>query len=337
MKTIIFIYGHNKYMIEDEENNLKAILKKYSSIINQDLKDLLFLNKGKILSLNSIEQVYKYKKNKIITLFVLLIKANKKAENKELKDVICSECNNLTKMKINEDKISLKNCVNKHKILDLNINEFINSQLNKEPDMKCHECTNNINLYNNFFICSCNNLICPLCAEKHNKNHYMIKYNERFYKCFPHGLKFVSYCKSCNINLCEKCEEKHTGKEHTRISYKAIMPNPKKLIEINDEIKEVKEKLKRYKFEINRLNNLYITNMNNVIDDINKYILLYNYLQKIVGNLNNYERIKNIKSFKKKKFIKEIEEFLNDNINNKFKKLIDIIDSTKKSSYFFIC
>jgi NMD protein affecting ribosome stability and mRNA decay len=104
----------------------------------------------------------------------------------------------------------------------------------------------------------------------------MIKYNERFYKCFPHDLKFVSYCKSCNINLCQKCEEKHTGKEHTRISYKAIMPNPKKLIEINDEIKEVKEKLNRYKFEINRLNNLYITNMNNVIDDINKYILLYN-------------------------------------------------------------
>ena len=103
------------------------------------------------------------------------------------------------------------------------------------------------------------------------------------------------------MNLCEKCEVNHKNKEHNKVLYKEIIPNPNKLIEINNEILEMEEKLKRYKFEINRLNNLYVKNMNNIIEEIDKYLLLYNYLKSSVGNLNNYERIMNIMNFKKKK------------------------------------
>ena len=49
----------------------------------------------------------------------------------------------------------------------------------------------------------------------------------------------------------------------------------------------------------------------------------------ISGNLYNYERIKNILNFKKKKLIREIGDFLNDNIKNKYRKLIDIIENKK--------
>ena len=54
------------------------------------------------------------------------------------------------------------------------------------------------------------------------------------------------------MNLCERCEVKHKDKEHNKVLYKEIIPNPNKLIEINNEILEMEEKLKRYKFEINK-------------------------------------------------------------------------------------
>ena len=328
MKTIVFVYGHNHYEIEDYENNLESALKKYSLILKKDIKDLVFLNKGSILNLETIKELNQSKSKKIIIL-VSLVKNNKNIEKKELNDVLCPKCHTLSKMYINDDKISLKNCVNKHNILDININAFMNSQFKKDDDIKCFQCNNNIYLYNQFYICSCNKYVCQLCASKHDKNHYMIKYNERFYKCSKHNKKFISYCKTCNMNLCEKCEVNHKNKEHNKVLYKEIIPNPNKLIEINNEILEMEEKLKRYKFEINKLNNLYVKNMNNIIEEIDKYLLLYNYLKSSVGNLNNYERINNIINFKKKKFMKEIDNFLNDNIKNKYRKLIDIIDEKK--------
>ena len=131
------------------------------------------------------------------------------------------------------------------------------------------------------------------------------------------------------MNLCGKCELNHKDKEHNKVLYKEIIPNPNKLIEISNEILEMEEKLKRYKFEINRLNNLYVKNMNNIIEEIDKYLLLYNYLKSSVGNLNNYERIMNVINFKKKKLMKEIDIFLNDDIENKYRKLIDIIEEKK--------
>ena len=315
MKTIILVYGFNQYKIEDYENNLYNILNKYSSYLNKNFTDLLFLHKGKLLNLNNIKKLDNKKYNKI-TLLVSISKINIKNEKKELSDVKCPECNNLSRLYINEEKISLNNCVNKHNIIDLNINKFFETQFHKDSDIKCFICNNDINLYNNFFLCSCNNYFCPLCALNHDKKHYMIKYNERLHKC-KHNNIFTSYCKTCNINLCEKCEEEHIVNKHNLVSYKEIIPNKKKLIEIKNQIIEIYDKLNRYKFEIGKLNNLYIKNMNNIIDEINKYLLIFDYFKNSIENLNNYERIKNITNFKKKKLMKEIDVFLNENINNK--------------------
>ena len=107
MKTIVFIYGHNHYEIEDYDNNLESVLKKYSLILRKDIKDLVFLNKGSILNINTIEELNQSKSKKLIIL-VSLVKNNKNIEKKELNDVLCPKCHTLSKMYINEDKISLK-------------------------------------------------------------------------------------------------------------------------------------------------------------------------------------------------------------------------------------
>ena len=38
MKTIVFIYGHNHYEIEDYEKNLKSVFIKYSLILKKRYK-----------------------------------------------------------------------------------------------------------------------------------------------------------------------------------------------------------------------------------------------------------------------------------------------------------
>ena len=130
------------------------------------------------------------------------------------------------------------------------------------------------------------------------------------------------------MNLCEKCEEIH-NKKHKRTSYKEKRPNERILNEIRNEIKEIQSKIKQYKMEIKKLNELYIKNMNNIINDLDNYILLYEAINKSIDNIKNYESIKNLNNCKNKMLIKDIDEFRNDNFKNKYKKLIDIILNTK--------
>ena len=59
----------------------------------------------------------------------------------------------------------------------------MNNQIIDEKEIKCNSCNNNIYLYgNNFYICTCQNKICQLCINKHEKsyNHNLIYYNKRY-------------------------------------------------------------------------------------------------------------------------------------------------------------
>ena len=69
--------------------------------------------------------------------------------------------------------------------------------------------------------------------------------------------------------------------------------------------------------------------MNNITNDLDNYILLYDNINKSIIDIKNYETIKNAYNYKNKKLIKVIDEFLSENIKNKYKKLIDIIYDTK--------
>ena len=63
-------------------------------------------------------------KNNII---IIVIIKNKNNNNKNLGNIICPKCQNLSFLNINEDNIILDNCINKHKI-EYTINEFIENK-----------------------------------------------------------------------------------------------------------------------------------------------------------------------------------------------------------------
>ena len=96
----------------------------------------------------------------------------------------------------------------------------------------------NLNINNNFYICSCKEYICQLCINKHqeNFNHNLIDINNRYSICNKHIIKFISYCSICKLNLCEKCEIEHEKHKNKILIYKKEIPNEKKINEIKKEI-----------------------------------------------------------------------------------------------------
>ena len=207
MVKITFVYMENKYdmIIKNKEILISNLLINYSSILNITINQLYFIYNGKNLSINNKKRIIDFKKmNIIIFVFNLEINKNKENKNKKITSIICSECENIAIANNYDSKLSIENCVNNHKVTDLSVDAFLYLQYYKS-EIKCIECQNNIIYYNIFYICSCENLICPLCKKLHkekNKEHNLIEYKNRFNYCQEHNKEFKLYCQYCNIYLC---------------------------------------------------------------------------------------------------------------------------------------
>ena len=106
------------------------------------------------------------------------------------KNIICPECNEDIKIKINNYKINLFECKNNHNINNISLKEFEDKQKINLINIKCEICKekNKYNTYNNeFYKCNeCNINICPLCKEQHNKNHDIYNIDKIHYICNKH-------------------------------------------------------------------------------------------------------------------------------------------------------
>ena len=164
---IKFRYGYNEYIIKFEQKDLlKNVLNKYSAILDEDINNLIFIFKGKILSTNN-----QCKLNKLNNRIIFVFKKNNKI-NKNIKYILCPDCKNLSFLNIIDNNFIIENCNNNHKNIYSSINEFIENQIIDEIGYKCEECGNNKKLYNNnnFYICSCGKNICKLCINKHKEH-----------------------------------------------------------------------------------------------------------------------------------------------------------------------
>ena len=318
MSNIKFIYMKNIYEIKYNEKDLsiKNLLLKYSSIIDININELLFLYKGNNLALNNKKKINELKDNNIIIL-VYNLKIKKNNNYNELKEIICPECHNLAIINSNNNKISLNCLANNHKYIDISIKCFNDIQYIDESLINCQICKNNKCYYNRFYINSNNKYFCPLCLSK-NKDK-IIDYDYRFNYCINHNLNYILYCNTCNINLCKSCEEKH--KKHKIKYYKEIKPNDR----IINEIKKDEIKINQCKEELRTLNN----NFNDFINDLINYLDIYTKIyQKIINNSeSNYESINNILHFKAKELISDISNFLKE--KNKLKYIANIYENKK--------
>ena len=188
------------------------------------------------------------------------------------KQVICPKL-------FNDYKITLYECKNNHKINNILFNEFNITQNIDFSKIICSKCTNNKSLSNEkFYKCiSCGSNLCNNCKVNHTKNHKIINYDKKNYKCNIHNETYSSYCDKCKQNICLLCENEY--KEHNIIFYKDLIQKQEIM---KDELNELNIKIDGFNNEIKEI----ISKLNLVVENIDLYY-------KIVYNIyNNYE-IKN--------------------------------------------
>ena len=211
MFEVEFYYKGKNTIIQCNLNDkMKDIFIKYGIKLEKDINSLYFLYGGKKLKeeLTLEENINKddMKLKKINIIVNDIDKEEEKIINKKSKEIICPTCKESIKIKINNYRIYLNECKNNHRIDNILINEFENKQYINQNEIICNNCkiNNKSKTYNNeFYICNtCKIYLCPLCkTKKHDKNHNIIKYEEKYYICDKHNNKYNSYCMKCKKDI----------------------------------------------------------------------------------------------------------------------------------------
>ena len=327
MVELEFDYQKNKtYIQADLDDYFSTILTKYYQKSQIEANSVIFTahsikieeNKKLIEIMNQTE-----KKNKKVHIFVLPLYIDSKDSTiiVESKDIICPKCLEQCQIKIEDYIIKLYDCKNNH-LTTINLDKFKDSQKIDLTKIKCNICKiNNMgNTYeHSFFFCfNCKMNICFLCKENHNKNHFIINYEQKNYKCPKHFDSYFKYCHDCKINICMLCNQLHS--DHRLESFENIISEPDgKKAEIDKLKKEIDIFNKNVKKIINGLNHL-VENME----------ALYKINNNIFNNFNinnkNYHSLKNIEQINLNNNIyNEILQINNDkNYNNKINQILNI-------------
>ena len=330
MSQIEFVYNGVVTIIQCNPNEkFNDIEQKLSTKIDINLNSVYYLYSGKVIDnkkqtfLEMANNIDKERKQMNIQIFDMEQKEDK-TENSLIKSsqIICPECGNNCLLNVINYKVRLYDCINEHDIDEIAFAEFENTQMIDESKIICDECKicNKANSYKkSFYICNtCKINLCPLCKDKHDKNHKIIDYEDKNFICSLHNYPYTLYCKSCYRNICISCEMEHN--KHVTISLGKIMPNKDKFFEKLNKFKQIK--------------NDFIENIKDIITKLNKVIenieLLYKINENIINidyKYKNYEMLQNLNQIDIDYFLKYFENTNNDNnIFNKFKNIMYIYD-----------
>ena len=325
-----FIYRNEEIEIQCKANEkMGEILKRFASKVGEvdNIKSLVFLLSGNIVKEDLTVKEIIGKNN--FNLKKILVYSNAPIQKpdviKKSNNIICPECKEDIRLKINDFKIYLYDCKNGHQINDIFLNEFEKTQNINLSKIICDSCKENNKgeSYNNeFYFCvTCKFNLCALCNNKHDKNHKIIEHKRKYYFCNEHNDSYIKYCKDCRENLCFSCIEKH--KNHKIESYEDIIPDMKT---INNEIQHMGKTINDLERNVEQIKNKFDFVLSNIKIYYNIYKEMIDNFEK--DNIKNrkYEIFQNINGFKNN-IANEINA-INENIDYKIKidKIIEIYE-----------
>ena len=130
MAEIEFILDSLKTVIQCNINDkMKDICNRYAVKAEKDINKIYFVYNGKNLNNDYLEQTFIQNANEIDKqrkkISLLVNEIDRKKENKKIisKEIICPECGENIRMKINNYKINLFDCKNGHNV-NLSLKEF---------------------------------------------------------------------------------------------------------------------------------------------------------------------------------------------------------------------
>ena len=325
MAEIIFNYNGKKTIIQSNKGEkMKNIFDKFIYKTQLDKNLIYFLYSGNNINEELNFEELANKEDKIRNKMNIIVYDNNISNNissiKKSKYTICPICKENIKLNLEEYKVYLSECKNKHEINNIPINEFEQTQIIDISKIECEKCknTNKNETYKNaFYRCNtCKINICPMCKSSHDKTHNIINYDNKNYICEKHNEVYSLYCKKCKMNICMYCENEH--KNHEIISFGKVFPNIEE-IKMGKEI--LREKIDKLKNDVKEMINI----LNTTIENLENY---FNISEYIINNYDNkqinYEILYNINNIYNNKFIDDIDYIIKENYNNKFTKILDI-------------
>ena len=316
MAEIIFMYeGFNTTIQCYMNEKMRSIIDKFLLKIQNKENNLYYLYNGTKINyeLTFNEQANDFDKNR--KKMNIIVTKNEEDDNssKEVisKDVVCPKCKEITLIDINNFQINFHDCKNNHNINKISLIEYEQTQKINLNKIICNICNINnkgITHNNEFYICNtCNKTMCPLCKSNHDKNHIIINYDYKNYRCKKHNdEKFTKYCKTCKNDICMVCEDEHEN--HNFIEYRKILIKDD---ELKNSMKDLNNAIDNFKYKINIIKEIFDKM-------INTFDLYYKLNNDIINNYDinkrNYYVLKNINELKNKN--DNIIKYINNMINN---------------------
>ena len=232
MSQLEFIYKDNTIIIHVEpEETMEKSIDKFLSKCDESKDNLIFLYGGNKVKEEStfVEQANDIDKtrNKMSIIVVNYKEYERKINQKKSRNIICPECYQNIRIKIDEQKISLYECRKGHSQEYKSLEEFEKTQYIDESKIICDDCKkqNKSESYmNKFYICcNCKINLCPLCQNKHDKSHDFIDYDIKNFYCDIHYDLYNLYCTDCRKDICTMCEKEHSN--HKLVTYGSFMPD----------------------------------------------------------------------------------------------------------------
>ena len=290
---------------------------------------LIFLYKGtKINEDSQLEEVISNddkneNKLKIVVNSLNSQQNNNSSSDKISDDIICPRCKENCTIKMENCRISF-NCKNGHNQENILLDEFEKTQgidFKKTICDKCKEKNRDEVFNKEFYRClNCMFNLCPLCKGSHDRNHKIIKIEQKQFICEKHFESFIKYCKNCKLNLCLNCSNDH--RDHTCIPFDSILPDKNKIKEEKDKLKslidDMKENIKSIK-----------TKLDKIIFNLNIYYEIYEKLYKKFDDQKiNYELLQNLDEINKSQIKENLNDIAgNNNISYKLTKLIELYNN----------
>ena len=168
----------NNQMITVIQANLgdlfKDVINKYlaKSLISPE--NVSFLANGSIINPNlTVEkQMNNFDKdNKTMKVIVFVMKEDENKAIIKSKEIICPDCHEPCRIKLENYKIKLYDCINGHVKENINLIDFNDTQkidLSKIVCGLCKDVNKGNSFESEFYLClNCNQNLCPMCKYKH--------------------------------------------------------------------------------------------------------------------------------------------------------------------------
>ena len=346
-KTAIFVYTNKtiKILCQGKEKFVEVI-KKYLNEINPNssIVDYYFYYEGKRIEPSNYEKNIEDNEFGKNASFIISVEKN-------IKIIQCPKCNyGDCVVSLLNYKTTFYNCEHKHLFIG-SYDNYLTDQVYYSERIICSDNNCKENAKNNldFQMClSCSQIvnrtrsICSNCIQHHrDKNHIIIKYEDKNYYCRKHIKKMEKYCFQCKKNLCESCAEEHEKEKeeyngHQIKSIDSLIPLEKEIIELKNSLNEIRKYMESLQIVINEL--VYTLNgamriYTNYYNSANHIIEKYETFNKGKEAFKNFTIFKCLYNLKlsNRQILEDLKSIINEKSNlDKAKYLIEIYSNKKK-------